>query len=594
MEPKNLLQVFKITSQKQAHLPCFRFKENGQWQAMTWESVSRRILDVAGGLKKLGAKKGDRISIFSRTLPEWSIVDMGILANGSISVPIYESSTAEAAEYILNNAEVQILFVDTVAQLNKIKKVRNRLPLLKQIIVLDSENLETETGLYTIEQLEILGSGEGEAVFNKMVKELGPDDVASLVYTSGTTGPPKGVVLTHENFISEIISVGPIFHFKSHQVCLLFLPLAHIFARVMQFAQFYYGYIQAYAESIDKLLDNIAEAKPDLMGSVPRIFEKVHARVIQGVESGSPAKKKIFEWAMKIGTERNERRRLKKAVSPALHLKWLIAYKLVFSKLHERMGGNLSFFLSGGAPLSREIAEFFQAAGLIILEGYGLTETTAAITCNDLHDYKMGVVGKPVKGVEVKIAPDGEILARGKMIFKGYYKKPEETAQVLDADGWFHTGDIGVFDSEGFLKITDRKKDIIVTAGGKNIAPQNIENFIKNDPLISQVMVHGDNRKFLSALITLDKVEVEKIAKQQKIPYSNYGELIKSSQLEALIRAKIDEKNKQLAKYETIKKFAILEDDFSVESGELTPTMKVKRKFTSEKYRHILEDFYKE
>lgn len=594
MQPQNLLQIFKASVDKYGRLVCFRYKEGNIWHSLDWKQVYQKVVDLAGGLRKLGVRSGDRVALFSHTRYEWTIADMAILACGGISIPIYESSTSETASYILSNAEVKVVFVDQASQLEKIRQVHKDLPHLKQIVIFDPpKGRKKEEGVYTLDQLFLLGSGVGEVAFKEAVETLTPESMASYVYTSGTTGPPKGVMLTHGNFLGELLATQKVFDLTPSQEALLFLPLAHIFARVIQFVQFQRGFVQCYAESIDKLLDNIAEVRPHFIGTVPRIFEKVHTRVMQGVEAGSAAKKKIFNWAMDVGRQRSRTILNRKSVPFLLQLKWLVAHRLVFSKLHQKMGGRIAFFISGGAPLSLEIAEFFHSAGFVILEGYGLTETTAAITCNILNDYQVGVVGKPLPGVAIKIADDGEILVKGELVFKGYYKKPEDTALAI-VDGWFHTGDIGIFDQQGFLKITDRKKDIIVTAGGKNIAPQNIESFIKTDPLISQVMVHGDKRKFLSALITLDQHEVTHYAKDHHIQFDDYSELVKNEKIYQLIKARIEEKNKQLAKYESIKKFAILDRDFSVESGELTPTLKVKRKFTSEKYRDILDKFYKE
>ena len=354
------------------------------------------------------------------------------------------------------------------------------------------------------------------------------------------------------------------------------------------------GFVQCYAESIDKLMDNISEVKPHLMASVPRIFEKIHTRVMNGLEGGSRFKKAMFNWAVKVGSKRAELKLQKKSIPLSLMLAWILAYRLVFSKLHKRMGGRIDYFISGGAPFAKDIGDFFQAAGFTILEGYGLTETTAAITVNTKKELKIGTVGKMLPGVEIKIASDGEILAKGPVVFKGYYQLPEDTKSALTSDGWFHTGDIGEFDNDGFLKITDRKKDIIVTAAGKNVAPQNIESLIKTDPMISQVMVHGDKRKFLSALVTLNKDQLLHYAQAHHISFQNYSDLVKNEKVYLLIKGRIEEKNKQLAKYETIKKFAILENDFSIETGELTPTLKVKRKFTSEKYKNLIDQFYQE
>lgn len=595
MKPHNLLDIFAKTVEEKGHTPCFRYKAEGTWITLYWDEIYRKVCDLAGGLRRLGIHKGDRVSIFSQSCYRWTVADLAILACGAVSVPIYQSSLPEQAAYILNDAEVKVVFVENAAQLKKIQEVRSELPNLNQIILFDGRGVKNrEDGVYFFDDVLVLGSGLGKSVLEEMTSSLIPEDEASYVYTSGTTGPPKGAILTHGNFISELKALEPILESSSRDESLMFLPLAHIIARVVQFAQIQRGFIQCYAESIEKLLDNLVEVKPHFMASVPRIFEKVHTRVMQGVEASSEKKKKIFNWALSVGKKRWDYIRQNKRIPLPLKLQWGLANQMVFSKLHQKLGGRSKFFISGGAPLSPEISEFFHAAGFKILEGYGLTETTAAVACSTQEDIKIGSVGKPLPGIEIKIAPDGEILVRGGVIFKGYFNRPEATKEVLEEDGWFHTGDIGIFDDEGFLKITDRKKDIIVTAGGKNIAPQNIENLMKADPLISQIMVHGDKRKFLSALVTLDPEEVKIFAKSKKIPFQEYADLVKNKKIYNVIQERIEDFNQKLPKYETVKKIAILENDFSIESGELTPTLKVKRKFTSEKYKDILDSFYQE
>lgn len=596
MPETNLLQLLQNTVQAKPREVCFRYKDDHQWKVLYWNEVYQKVLDLAGGLKKLGVKKGDRIAIFSRTRYEWTVADMAILACGAITVPIYESSIADQVSYILRNSAAKIVFVEDPAQLKKIKAIAEEIPHVSQAIVFDTYDkpFAQEEGVYLMDEVMLLGAGTGHETFEEMAKKLDENSEASFVYTSGTTGPPKGAILTHGNFLSELFALRQMVDFSEGIESLLFLPLAHIFARVVQFAQMHNGFVQIYAESIDKLLDNIAEMKPHLLTSVPRIFEKVHGKVMQGVEASTPTKQKIFHWAMKIGSKRAECIHGGKTVPRGIRLAWPLAYALVFSKLHAKMGGRIVYFISGGAPLSKDIGNFFHAAGFLILEGYGLTETSAAITVNSPTAVKIGTVGRPLPGVEIQIATDGEILVRGGVVFKGYYQLPEETKNAIDEAGWFHTGDIGVIDEDGFLKITDRKKDIIVTAAGKNIAPQNLENLIKTDPMISQVMVHGDQRKFLSALITLNPEEIIRYAKSHQIAFENYGELVKNEKIYHFIKERLDAFNKHLAKYETIKKFAILDQDFSIESGELTPTLKVKRKFTSEKYKYILDQFYQE
>jgi long-chain acyl-CoA synthetase len=595
MEHQNLTAVFENTVKKNSRKICFRYVENGIWTTMTWEQARERVQKIAGGLRKLGVHKGDRVAIVSRTRVEWTLVDLAIMAAGGVTVPIYESNIPEQVEYILADSGAKVAFVENEAQHRKFASFENDLPQLHQIVMFDvTPETKKVEGIYSLDELEILGSEGGERTYQQGIGSIGLDDEASFVYTSGTTGNPKGAILTHGNFLAEVKGADGVFHFEPHFESLLFLPLAHIFARVVQFFQIYHGFIQCYAESIDKILDNIATVKPHFMGSVPRIFEKIHAKFMAGIEASPPKKKKIVYWALAVGRERSRLLLNRQRVPLALALKYQVAKKLVFDKLSNKLGGRIRYFISGGAPLAKEIAEFFHACGIIILEGYGLTETSAAVTVNTLTDLKLGCVGKPMPGTEFKIAADGEILVRGKMVFKGYYKNPDATREVINGDGWFHTGDIGEFDQEGFLRITDRKKDIIVTAGGKNIAPQNIENIMKTDQFISQFVVHGDKRKFLSALVTLDKGEIERYAKEHKIPYGDYDDLVRNEKIFSLIKARIEERNKSLAKYETIKRFAILKDDFSVESGELTPTLKIKRKVISQRYQSILDGFYQD
>lgn len=593
MSAQNILSMFNRQVESHPESVCFRFVE-GEWKTLSWKEVRKRVQNIAGGLKKLGVKKGDRVAIYSNTRYEWTLTDLGVLAAGCVVVPIYESNTPEQAQYIIENSESKIVMVGNKVQLEKLNQVYKKIDCLSQIITFDELVPKGKEGFYNLTELEILGSSNGEKIYFENLEKIQPDDDISFVYTSGTTGNPKGSVLTHNNFMAEINGLKDLVKFEPYYESLLFLPLAHILARVLQYFQLSIGFVQCYAESIDRLLDNIATVKPHFMASVPRIFEKIHTRTLQGVQNASPMKKKIFNWALEVGMERARLVLNRQSVPLSLQLKYKLATKLVFSKLHEKLGGRILFFISGGAPLSRDIANFFFAFGFKILEGYGLTETTAAVTLNYDDNIRLGSVGKPLKGVEIKIADDGEILVKGDLVFKGYYKMEEATKEAIDSDGWFHTGDIGEFDSEGFLKITDRKKDLIITAGGKNIAPQNIENLMKTDPYISQFVVHGDKRKFLSALVTLDQSEIEKFAKDHKIDFSDYSDLITRKDINDFIRQKIDAKNKNLAKYETIKKFHILPNDFSVESGELTPTLKVKRKVINQRYKNIFDGFYKE
>jgi long-chain acyl-CoA synthetase len=413
------------------------------------------------------------------------------------------------------------------------------------------------------------------------------------VYTSGTTGPPKGVVQTHGNHVAALVASKASTPVQEGWVHLLFLPLAHSFARLESFLGVAHGLTTAFAENLDKLRDNLPETRPHFICSVPRVFEKVYAGVLAKAEAGSPIKKKIFHWAVGVGREVSKLQQARKPVPAGLAFKHRLAHKLVFSKLHAALGGRLRFAVSGGAPLSKEIAEFFHAAGILILEGYGLTETCPSLTFNRLDNFRFGSVGQAQPGVEVKIAPDGEILGRGANIATGYFKKPEATAEVFLPDGWFATGDIGRLDDDGFLYITDRKKDLIVTAGGMNIAPQNIENLLKGDPFISQAMVHGDRRPYPVALLTLNPEELAKFAKEQGILDTDPASLVRHPKVLERVSRIVEARSGELQSYAKIKKFSILPADFTVENGLLTPTLKVKRKVITDKHRELLDSLYR-
>jgi long-chain acyl-CoA synthetase len=591
MIDQNLLLSFQKTVQKLQSKSCVRYKSQGQWVTISWKDFDYKLRCLSAGLIKLGVQKGDAISLLSGTRYEWTLCDMGVLSVGGIVAPIYQSNTPDQCEYIVSNSDSKIVVVEDEKQLQKILSAKSRLPLVSKIILIQGESDNPD--VVTLTQLMKEGSQEPDT-FDERIQQIQPTDIATFVYTSGTTGPPKGVILSHENFLYEVQACRNIIEISENETGLLFLPLAHIFARVMQFYHLNVGFTHSYAESIEKLIDNIGEERPHFMVSVPRIFEKIYERIMSQVDAGSPIKKALFYWADSLGRSVVGKTINHQPVSLSEKLQYALASKIVFKKIRGRMGGRLKFCVAGGAPLSSEINEFFNATGVRILEGYGLTETTAAIACNSLDSSRVGSVGRVVDGVEIRIAEDGEIMARGKLVFQGYYKNQEATNEVMADDGWFHTGDVGEIDSDGYLRITDRKKDIIVTAAGKNIAPQNIENLIKADKYISQAVVLGDKRKYLSALITLNKDEILTFAETAELSTDDYSKLLHGPQIHDLIKRIIDEKNKKLARFETVKKFAILDGDFSQETGELTPTLKVKRRFVNEKYKSVLDRLYQE
>jgi long-chain acyl-CoA synthetase len=591
-----LASMFWNRVERDGDRPAQQSKEAGAWKTRTWREVGEIVRDLATGLLALGRKKEDAVGILSASRAEWVQADFAAFSAGCRTIPIYPSYPPDLIQYIVNDAGVKTLFVEDAGQLAKVLEVQGKMDGLEQIVVIHGYQGEPSSHIMTWDGLRRLGRDNVERLKSDLagrVAEVRPEDIATIVYTSGTTGPPKGVVQTHGNHMATLDSASKMAGIQDRDTHLLFLPLAHSFARLESFIGVHRGLTTAFAENIDKLRDNLPEVKPHFICSVPRVFEKVYAGVIAKAETGSPVKRKIFHWAVGVGREVSKLQQARRPVPPGLAFKHRLAHKLVFSKLHEALGGRLRFAVSGGAPLSKEIAEFFHAAGILILEGYGLTETCPSLTFNRLDNFRFGSVGQAQPGIEIKIAPDGEILGRGANIAKGYFKKPEATAEVFLPDGWFATGDIGRVDGDGFLYITDRKKDLIVTAGGMNIAPQNIENLLKGDPFISQAMVHGDKRPYPVALITLNPEELTKFAKTEGILDTEPASLARNPKVVERVNRIVEERNDELQSYAKIKKFSILPADFTVENGLLTPTLKVKRKVITEKYRETLDSLYR-
>ncbi|HZE36263.1 MAG TPA: long-chain fatty acid--CoA ligase [Candidatus Eisenbacteria bacterium] len=596
MSEQSLARMFWNRVEKSAGSSAQKFKQQGTWKTLTWREVGNAVRELAAGLAALGRRPADAVGILSTSRAEWVQADFAIFSAGCVTIPIYPTYPPDLIEYIVNDAGVKTLIVEDPTQLAKVLEVDKAMPGLEQIVIMQGyEGREPSPRTFTWEALRRLGRERADSLKAELanrVDGIKRDDVATIVYTSGTTGPPKGVVQTHGNHLSALESAAQTTSIAEGNVHLLFLPLAHSFARLESFIGVHRGLCTAFAESIDKLRENLPETQPHFICSVPRVFEKVYAGAMARAEGGSPVKRKIFNWAVGIGKDVSRLKQANRPVPTALALQYKLAEKLVFSKMQAALGGRLRFAVSGGAPLSREIAEFFHAAGILILEGYGLTETCPVLTNNREDAYKFGSVGKPMPGVDVKIAADGEILGRGGNIAKGYFKKTEATREVFLEDGWFATGDIGRFDEDGFLFITDRKKDLIVTAGGMNIAPQNIENLLKGDPFISQVMVHGDRRPYPVALITLNPEELAKFAREQGIMAGDPSVLAKHPKVVERVQRTVDHKNSELQSYAKIKKFVILPEDFTVENGALTPTLKVKRKVISERHRPVLDALY--
>jgi long-chain acyl-CoA synthetase len=592
-----LATIFWSRVDKSADRAAQMSKRHGAWTTLTWREVGEVVREVALGLIALGRQPGDAVALLSSSRAEWVQADFAIFSAGCITVPVYPTYPPDLIAYVINDSGARTIIVEDPGQLAKVLEAREKTPGLQQIIVMTGyEATQPPKMVMTWEMLRRLGRDNASQQAGALAQRLAqtkPEDLASIVYTSGTTGPPKGVMQTHGNHLAAQRNSESAAPCEEGWVHLLFLPLAHSFARLESFLGVYRGLCTAFAENLDKVGDNLKEVRPHFICSVPRVFEKVYAKILSGVEAGSPAKKKIFHWAIGVGREVSRHQQRGQPLSAGLRIKRAIAHKLVFSKLHAALGGRLQWAISGGAPLSREIAEFFHSAGILILEGYGLTETCPAATFNRPTRFKFGSVGQALDNVEIKIAPDGEILIRGANVARGYLKQPEATAAVFEASGWFHSGDIGRVDEDGFLFITDRKKDLIVTAGGMNIAPQNIENMLKADPFISQAMVYGDRKPYPVALITVNAEELAKFAREQGIVATDPAVVVKHPKVLERVGRTVEEKNSQLQSYAKIKKFTVLPIDFSQEGGELTPTLKVKRKIVSDKYLTTIEELYR-
>ncbi|HEY3566674.1 MAG TPA: long-chain fatty acid--CoA ligase [Thermoanaerobaculia bacterium] len=595
---RSVYEMFQHRVSSTPDLEAMSGRRDGQWHAMTWREADRRVRAVAGGLLSLGFQKGERAAILATSRPEWVIVDLAILAAGGATSTIYTSNTSEESAYILADSGSRVCFVENALQDAKIRDVRDQLPGVVQLIQIDGEPRVADGWTITLAELERRGEEWNAANSGKLdeaTTAVGPEDLATLIYTSGTTGKPKGVMLTHDNWLAEAEACAEMNVLSPTDKQLLFLPLAHSFAKVLQVLFIRAGVPTAIDGVIDDLVANLAVVRPTVMGGVPRVYEKVYNKVVTGAREGGGLKYKIFQWALDVGGQVSRIRQKGGQPPGLLAFKHRLADKLVFSKLKARLGGRLRFLISGGAPLSRAIAEFFHACDILILEGYGLTETSAGSLFNRPERYKFGTVGLPVPGLEVRIAEDGEILLRGRSVMKGYYNLPQDTAEALEPDGWFHTGDIGQLDADGFLTITDRKKDILVTAGGKNIAPQNIEGQLKAGcPYVSQVVMLGDRRPFCVALITLNEETTGKWAREHGIDYKSYADLASRPEVKQLIRDGVEAVNAHLASYERIKDFHLLDHDLSQETGELTPKMSVKRKVVESRHKDVLEGFYKE
>ena len=590
VESKTIADLLPLAAQQHATKRAILYKdESGSWVGRTYAEVGETVKELSLGLIDLGIAKGDKVAILANTRPEWTYFDFAALTAGATVVPIYQTNSPEECQYVLENSDSKAVIVEDEAQLEKIRAIRSQCPDLEHVILMTG----SADDAISMEDLAARGAGRPDSEWEERYSSVEPSDICTFIYTSGTTGPPKGCVISHGNYramLDMVISVGAI---DAEGTTYLFLPLAHSFALLIQLGSFALGATLAYWERDPlKIVPNLSEVKPTYFPSVPRIFEKIHGAAISNAEKAGGLKKAIFDWAIKIGSKVRELERQGKEPGPLLKRQYDFADKQVLSKIRAIFGGNLKQAVSGAAPINPDILRFFDAAGVLVLEGWGMTETSTAATIATEEDFKFGTIGKPFPGVEIKIADDGEILVKGPNVFQGYYKNPEATAETI-VDGWLHTGDIGEIDSDGFIKITGRKKDIIITAGGKNITPANLEAEIKQHPLVSQCVVIGDRRPYLVALVTLDPETSAAYAKEEGLS-SDLAELATDEKVRASIQAHLDQVNEKFARVEQVKKFEILPQDLSQEGGELTPTMKVKRNVVADKYAGEVEKLYGE
>jgi long-chain acyl-CoA synthetase len=598
-EMKTLPQALRVLVQKQPDRIAMRMKDYGIWHDITWTQYYENVKKVAMGLRVLGVKRGDHVAIVGENKPQWLFSAMGVMSLGGIFVGVYTTNPTAECEYVIGHSESVVFFCEDEEQFDKALACRGRTPYLKKIVVWDMEGLKhfDDPMLMSFDNLLELGAKEDQAnkgLYEKIVDEGKTEETASIIYTSGTTGPPKGAMIGHQNYLWIARANEKITKLSVDDETISFLPLNHVYEQIFDLMMHLWaGHIVNFTENTDTVMNDLRDVSPTLFHAVPRIWEKYHSGIVLKMADATWLKRNAFNLAFMIGSKYNNCILAKKPVPWYLYLSYQLAYVSVFWKLKQRLGfDKVRLGFSGAAPISHEILKFFQSIGIPIREGYGLTETTGITHISDEEHFKLGTVGRSLPGSEVKIAEDGEILIRHGGIFQGYFKEPEATAAALEG-GWFHTGDVGEVDSEGYLKITDRKKDLIITAGGKNVAPQYIENMLKFSPYITDAVVIGDRRKYITALIVIDEENVVKYAQDHKIQYTTFASLTRTEEVIRLISDEITKVNNQIARVENIRKFRLLDKKLYTEDGEVTPTMKVKRKSISEQYKDIIEEMYK-
>ncbi len=590
---QNIHEMIKETVDRGADQTAYKwFGEPGRLTSVTWNKFYDQLKQVARSLMALEVEKEDKVNILSYTCYEWVLGDLATACIGACTVGLYQSLLPRDCAYIINHSDGVIVFAENEEQLQKLLQIREEIPNIRKVILINGTYTRNDWVL-SFDEFMKLGNDISEQDFQKRVNEVNPEDPAGIVYTSGTTGIPKGAVLTNDNITFTSQSARHSIDIREGEEAFLFLPLAHVFARICTYATLLTGTAVTFARSMDTIAEDIKIARPHWFASVPRVYEKVYARVLSNAEAKGGVALKLFRWAVKVGEKISDCKLNKQSIPFFAGLKYKLATTLVFSKIQAALGGRVRWCISGAAPLSPFIAKFFHAAGVLILEGIGMTENTSFTNVNRYDNYRFGWVGPPGPGIEQKISKEGEIMYRGRNVMREYYKMPEETRETITEDGWLHTGDLGEIDAENFLRVTGRKKELIITAGGKNIAPASIEGKLGGSKYINQVCVIGDSRKYLTALVTLDQDNIIEYAQENNISYANFDELMKNEQIIKLIDAEVEERNKELASFETIKKVKIV-PEFTIENGLITPTMKLKKNLVMEKYQDQIEAMYAE
>ncbi len=596
--PQTLVELLKRAVAARPQTEALRFKQEKKWTGLTAEQLLERVRSVALGLYHLGIRKGDRVAMLAESGPLWTISDYAILSNGAVNVPIYPTQPTHQVEYILREAEPKLLFISTARQMKRVDAALKNFPHLR---IVPFQSLSNGENLMPYSELEASGArlhSIRPELYDLISSDVHPSDLASIIYTSGTTGEPKGAMLTHSNISFNAVAAGTHLGIEEGGYMLSFLPLSHIFERTVLYLCLHFGVQINYATSIETVASDMQEVRPTLMSTVPRLLEKIYARMQKNASDAGGLTKRIFDWSLSVARRMATARTSHQPISPILEFQHEIADRLVFHRLREAVGGQIKRMVSGGAALPPDIALVFNGAGIPVLQGYGLTETSPVIAVNTLDENRIGSVGHMLPGIEVKVAEDGEILTRGPHVFQGYFNKPDETAAAFtDEDKhhrWFKTGDIGYFDADGFLFITDRKKDLIKTSAGKYVAPQRIEGLINQSEFIEQSIVIGDRRKYVSALVVPEWERLRAWAKEQQIETTNKHEMTTDRRVIDLIKGEVNRLTRELADYEKVKRVALLAEDFSIESGELTPTLKVRRRVVEQKYRNVIESLYSE